>query len=111
MSRNTVRRALTAAAVAVLLPLAAACGVEHGTVIGKEYIAAHTDWTPVPITRAQCSEVGHESICRTFTVGYRNVPEYHPACWELHLRDKHGDTGEVCTSRSTYDKTTVGDQR
>lgn len=110
MTRNAARTALLATTAAVLLPLTA-CGIEHGTVTGKEYIAAYTDWDPIPITRTRCSGSGKQSSCQTVTVGYRSVPEYHPACWELQLRNAHGDTGEVCVSHSEYATTKTGDQR
>lgn len=96
-----------ALAALIALPLVTACGIEHGTITGKQHVAAHTEQIPTQVTRTECSG----RTCQTVVTGYRDRPEYHPACWRLSLRDASGNSGAVCVSRAEYDKSRVGGQR
>jgi hypothetical protein len=97
-------RVLPALMLAAALPLAAACGVEHGTVTGKDYLPPYT--TFLPLYRTQCSGTGTTRTCRSVPSGV--YPVEHPDCWQLSLRADDGSTGTTCVSRADYAATGIG---
>jgi hypothetical protein len=98
--RRTIRTTTAATTLAaMLLAFATACGggsVTHGTVVEKDHEPAHTEYKRVKKSKK--------------TGGYRTRTVRHSECWQLELRNKKGDTGDICVSRSDYDRVKVGDK-
>ena len=47
-------------------------------------------------------------MCTSRQTGTRQVPVYHPDCWQLSVSGSQG--GDECVSENTYDNTKVGDK-
>lgn len=119
---------LVALAVFILALVLTGCGksVTSGTVIKKDFVAAH-DWTTqdptyvaLPVTKSKtsctgsgktksCSSSSYTDYVRTF-VGWHT--SYHHAAdkWTLTLKDKDGDTGVVEVDVLTYNHEEIGSQ-
>lgn len=78
-----------------LMLLAAACGIDAGTVTSRSYKDPYVDWVTL------CSGTGTTVSCMVY-------PSHMPECWQITFSDGKDDNS-VCVGRSTWDSFAVGD--
>lgn len=97
----------TLAVLFTTLALVTACGdsgSSSGTVVEKDYDAAYTE----KVTKKTCTgTIAQKNTCKK---NNKKKGKYHPADWDLTIRDSSGEEHEIDVSKSVYEKYNVGDR-